>query len=349
VADRGFWAEEGRSLTVRQVQLARDAGALDQLPILLNMTAMDAVWSGDFTAAASLIAEAAAVCEATGSRLASYAAMMLACFRGREAEAIPLIQSALEDGPAAGQGVAVTYAHWVTAILYLGLSRYEEAFAAARQASEHNHPYVSAWALPELIAAAVHTGDMRIAGDALDLLAIRTQAGGTAEGLGVEARCRALLSEGRVAEGYYREAIGRLGPTRLRPDLARAHLLYGEWLRRQRRHRDARDQLRTAAEMFDAIGMEAFAGRARAESSATGERARPDRLVAPEVLTAQEAQVARLARDGLSNREIAARLFISASTVEYHLRKIFRKLGVTSRIHLAHALQDDNRTAARQD
>jgi DNA-binding CsgD family transcriptional regulator len=155
----------------------------------------------------------------------------------------------------------------------------------------------------------------------------------------VEARCRALLSEGEAAEGCYREAIGRLGPTRLRPDLARAHLLYGEWLRRQRRRRDARDQLRTAAEMFDAMGMEAFAGRAHAELRATGERARPRRPEAPEVLTPQEAQIARMVAEHLSNREIAARLFISANTVEYHLRKIFRKLGVTSRGQLARKLQ----------
>jgi DNA-binding CsgD family transcriptional regulator len=343
VADKALWDEEGRRLTVRQVQLARDVGALDQLPILLNMTAMDAVWSGDFTAAASLIAEGAAVCEATGSRLAPYAAMMLASFRGKEAEAAPLIQSAIEEGAAAGQGVAVTYAHWVAAILYSGLGRYADALAAARQASEHNHPYVSAWTLPDLVEAAVHAGETRIASDALDLLAMRTRAGGTGEGLGVEARCRALLSEGKTAEGYYREAIGRLGPTRLRPELARAHLLYGEWLRRQRRRRDARDQLRTAFEMFDAIGMEAFADRAQAELDVTGEQARSRRAGATEMLTPQEAQVARMVIEHLSNREIAARLFISASTVEYHLRKIFRKLGVSSRGQLARKLQGRHR------
>jgi DNA-binding CsgD family transcriptional regulator len=349
VADKALWDDEGRRLTVRQVQLARDVGALDQLPILLNMMAIDAVWSGDFTAGTSLIAEAAAVCEATGSRLAPYAATMLASFRGREAEAEPLIQSAIEKGAAAGQGVAVTYAHWVAAILYNGLGRYADALAAARQASEHKHPYVSAWTLPELIEAAVHTGNTRIASDALDWLAGRTRAGGTEEGLGVETRCRALLSEGQAAEGCYRDAIGRLGPTRLRPDLARAHLLYGEWLRRQRRRRDARDQLRTAFDMFDAMGMEAFAGRARAELRATGEQARPRSPGTPEVLTPQEAQVAQMVAEHLSNREIAARLFISAGTVEYHLRKIFRKLGVTSRGQLARTLQDANGTPAPQD
>jgi DNA-binding CsgD family transcriptional regulator len=344
VADRALWDDEGRRLTVRQVQLARDVGELDQLPILLNMMAMDAVWSGDFAAATSLIVEAAAVCEATGSRLAPYAAMMLASFRGREAEAAPLIRSALEDGASAGQGVAVTYAHWVAAILYNGLGRYADALAAARQASEHKHPYVSAWALPELIAAAVHAGDRRIANDALDLLAERTQAGGTGEGLGVEARCRALLSEGAVAEGCYREAIGRLGPTQLRPDLARTHLLYGEWLRRERRRGEAREQLRTACQMLDEIGMEAFAERARRDLLATGETAGKRTVQAAyggTALTSQEAQVARLARDGLSNPEIAARLFISARTVQYHLSKVFTKLGISSRGQLHQVLPGD--------
>jgi DNA-binding CsgD family transcriptional regulator len=341
VADKALWADEGRRLTARQVQLARDVGALDQLPILLNMMAIDAVWSGDFAAAASLIAEAAAICEATGSGLAPYAAMMLASFRGREAEAAPLIQSAIEEGAAAGQGVAVTYAHFAAAVLYGGLGRYADALAAARQASEHKHPYVSVWTLPELIAAAVRTGEMRIASDALDLLAERTRAGGTEEGLGVEAWCRAVLSEGEAAEGYYREAIGRLGPTRLRPDLARAHLLYGEWLRRERRRGEAGEQLRTAWRMLDEMGMEGFAERARRELLATGATAGERVGQAARggtTLTSQEAQVARLARDGLSNPEIAARLFISTRTVQYHLSKVFAKLGISSRGQLYQVL-----------
>jgi ATP/maltotriose-dependent transcriptional regulator MalT len=341
VADSALWDEEGRRLTVRQVQLARDVGALDQLPILLNMMAMDAVWSGDFAAAASLIMEADAVCEATGSHLAPFAAMMLASFRGREAEAAPLIQSAIEAGAAAGQGVAVTYAHWVAATLYNGLGRYQEALAAARQASEHKHPYVSTWTLPELIPAAVHAGAIRVARDALDLLAERTRAGGTEEGLGVEARCRALLSEGKAADGYYREAIGRLGRTRLRPDLARAHLLYGEWLRRERRRGEARKQLRIACQMLDEMDMKGFAERARRELLATGETTRKRTVQAAHgvtALTSQEAQVATLARDGLSNPEIAARLFLSVRTVQYHLSKVFTKLGISSRGQLHQVL-----------
>jgi DNA-binding CsgD family transcriptional regulator len=349
VADEALWDDDGRRVTIRQVQLAREAGALDQLPILLNRMAVEAVWNGDFAAADSLIAEAGAVCEATGARLAPVGAMMLASFRGREAEAARLIRATIDQATAGGQGAFVTVARWVAAVLYNGLGRYAEALEAARQASEHRHVYVSAWALPELIEAAARTGNPRIADDALDRLTATTRAGGTDGGLGIEACSRALLSEGEAAERHYREAIDRLGQSRRHPELARVHLLYGEWLRRQRRRRDARDQLRTAYETFDAMGMEAFAGRARAELRATGEQARSRRPGAPEVLTAQEAQIARMAAGHLTNREIAARLFISASTVEYHLRKIFRKLGVTSRTQLARTLHDREETPAPAD
>jgi DNA-binding CsgD family transcriptional regulator len=346
VANEALWDDEGWHVTVRQVQLARDVGALDQLSFLLNYMAVETVWSGDFAAATLLIAEARAVCEATGSRFAPVAAMMLAAFRGREAEAVPLIQSTIEQATAEGQGVSVTVAHWVAAVLYNGLGRYEEALAAALQASEHRHVYVSMWALPELIEAAARIGNPRIADDALDRLTEMTRAGGTDVGLGIEACSRAVLGKGRAAEMQYGEAIDRLSRTRRRPELARAHLLYGEWLRRQRRRRDARDQLRTAFEMFDAMGMQAFATRARAELRATGERASPRSPGAAKVLTPQEAQIARLVADHLTNREIAARLFLSASTVEYHMRKIFRKLGVTSRAQLARAIHNGEETPA---
>jgi DNA-binding CsgD family transcriptional regulator len=344
VADEALWDDGGWPVTVRQVQLAREAGALVQLPILLNRMGANAVWNGDFTAATSLIAEADAVREATGTPLAPYAAMILAAFRGNQAEAAPLIRSALEQAAAGGQGLAATVANWVAAVLYNGLGRYEEALAAAQEASKHKHVYHAVWALPELIEAAARAGNPRVAKEALDRVTQTARAGGTEYGLGIEARCRAVLGEGEAAERHYGEAISRLGRSRRRPELARTHLLYGEWLRRERRRREARDQLAAAVEMFDAMGMEAFAGRARAELRATGERARARGPGAPDVLTPQEAQIARMVAGHLTNREIAARLFISASTVEYHLRKIFRKLGVTSRGQIARTLQDHEET-----
>jgi DNA-binding CsgD family transcriptional regulator len=338
VAGVALWDDAGYSLIERPVQLAREVGALDRLPILLNQLAIAAVWWGDFAAAASLIAEADAVCEATGARIAPYGAMRLAAFRGREAEAVPLIQATLEQVAAAGQGAAVTWAHWVAASLYNGLGRYADALAAARQASEQANVHVSMWALPELVEAAARTGNAELAGDALDRLAEWTRAGGTDWGLGVEARCRALLAEGEQADRLYREAIGRLGRTRIRPELARAHLLYGEWLRRERRRTDAREQLRAACQMLEAIGDGRFAARARRELRAAGGTARRHAVTARAGLTAQEAQVARLAGEGLSNPEIGTRLFLSPRTVQYHLGKVFTKLNITSRAQLSRAL-----------
>jgi DNA-binding CsgD family transcriptional regulator len=343
-ADYGLWDDEGWRTTARQVQIARDAGALDQLPILLNQMALEAAYRGDLAGATSLIAEADAVCAATGSRIAPYAAMMLASLRGNQAEVAPLAQSTVERAASGGQGVAVTWAHWVTAIACNGLGRHQEALAAARQASEHAHVYVSLWARPELIEAAARTGEMNVARDALDRLAESTRAGGTEYGLGIEARSRALLAERDAAEGHYSEAIARLSRTRRRPELARAHLLFGEWLRRERRPGEARDHLRTAYRMLDAMGMEAFAERAHRELLAAGETAAKRPVQADRggtALTAQEAQVARLARDGLSNPQIAARLFISARTVQYHLGKVFAKLGIGSRGELHRVLPGD--------
>jgi len=333
--DDGAW----RAMLTRQVRLAREAGALDQLPIMLGALGTAVAWSGDFAAATALNAEAGAVCEATGARAAPFTAMMLASLRGRQAEAAPLIEGTIAQATAGGQGIAVAYAYWAAAILANGLGRYADALAAARQASEDTSTlYISMWALPELIEAAARSGDTGIAGDALARLAQFTQAGGTDFGLGVEARCRALLSEGEKTENLYREAIGRLGRTRLRPELARAHLLYGEWLRRENRRTDAREQLRTAHDTLAAIGMEAFAERARHELLATGETVRRPTPEPASALSAQEAHIARLAADGHTNPEIAAQLFLSARTVEWHLRKIFIKLGITSRRELREAL-----------
>ena len=231
------------------------------------------------------------------------------------------------------------HAQWAAAVLYNGLARYEEAASAARQAAGSTFdPWISMWALPELVEAAARVGDAELARDALARLAETTQPCGTDLALGIEARCRALLSDGAAADVLYREAIDRLGRTRLRPELARAHLLYGEWLRREGRRVDAREQLRTAHDMLAAIGMAAFAERARRELIATGETVRKRSIETVTTLTAQEAYIARLARDGLTNPEIGARLFLSARTVEWHLRKIFTKLGIGSRRELRAAL-----------
>jgi DNA-binding CsgD family transcriptional regulator len=338
-----LWDDDGwRAIVARQVGLARDAGALENLPLHLQTAGIFTAWSGAFDAAAALIAESEAVCEATGARIPSFAAFVLAGLRGSQASAA-LIDAAINAAEAAGQGLPATAARWMAAVLHNGLSRYDEAREAARQAAgDPSGLYVSAWALPELIEAAARSGNMPMAGDALARLAETTQAGGTDFGLGIEARSRALVSEGQAAEGLYREAIDRLGRTRLRPELARAHLLYGEWLRRENRRTDAREQLRTAHAMLDEIGMEGFAERARKELAATGETARkraaPAVVEACQELTAQEAQVARLARDGLSNPEIGARLFISSHTAQYHLSKVFTKLGITSRGQLHRVL-----------
>ena len=297
--------------------------------------------------AAAEIAELDAVTEATETGIAPYAAMLLAAFQGREAEAVTLIESAVESSAAGGQGIGVQYARWAAAILFNGLGRYEPALAAAREASEEQPElFLSAWALPELIEASIRCGQPEPAAAALERLAVATTAAGTDWALGIEARCRALLSEGDAAEHLYREAVERLGRTRLRPELARAHLLYGEWLRREGRRVEAREQLRTAHELLAAIGMAAFAERARRELLATGERVRKRTVETRDELTAQEEQIARLARDGLSNPEIGARLFLSPRTVEWHLRKVFSKLGINSRIGLHHALPSHEQVAA---
>jgi len=235
----------------------------------------------------------------------------------------------------------VTGAHWAAAVLNNGLGRYADAMAAAEEATQDAIIYVSILVVPELVEAAARAGNTDVAAGALQRLAETTQPSGNDLALGIEARCRALLSEAEAAEGLYQEAIDRLGRTQLRPDLARAHLLYGEWLRRQDRRLDARQHLRTAYDMLAAIGMTAFAERARRELMATGEKVRKRTVEAPNDLTAQEALIARLARDGLSNPEISAQLFISTRTVEWHLRKVFAKLGVSSRGQLRRVLAAD--------
>jgi len=329
-----------RMLVERHAAVVRAVGALDQLPVVLVGLGATTTWAGDFAASAALIAESDAVTEATGTRAPPFAALMLPALRGDEAAALPLIEATIAAATAGGQGLTVGYANWVTAILYNGLGRYPEALTAAEQASEDvlGALFVSLWALPELIEAAVRSGNVGLAARPMANLAASTRAGGTEFGLGIEARSRALLSDGETADGLYREAIERLSRTHYRPELGRAHLLYGEWLRREDRRAEARTQLHAAHDLLSAIGAEAFAERARRELQATGERVAKRTVETAVTLTAQEALIARLARDGRTNPEIAAQLFLSARTVQYHLRKVFTKLGISSRRELHHAL-----------
>jgi DNA-binding CsgD family transcriptional regulator len=348
IAACALWdVENWHSILLRQLQSAREAGLLVHLLRYVNRLGQNTIWCGDFAAAASLIAEAEAIAEATGTRFAPYAAVTLAGFRGLEAEATQLIEVVTKGARAAGQGLGIPWCQWVSGILYNGLGRYEKALEEARQASEQTpEVFVSAWALPELIEAASRTGQTQVAAEALDRLAAAAGAAQTEWAAGILARSRALLSDGEDAETSYREATGRLGRTPVRPDLARAHLLYGEWLRREGRRADARAQLRTAHDMFAVIGMQAFAERARRELAAAGETARQATEEARDTLTPQEAQIAQLARAGLSNPEIAAQLFLSVRTVEWHLRKVFTKLEISSRMQLQRALPDGGRDMA---
>ena len=350
-AASALWDDDAwRAMLVRHVRVARDAGALERLPILLAALGTAAAWSGDFAAAEALVAEVDAVGEATRSRAAPFTAMMLAALRGHQAQAASLIEATIAEATAGGQGIAVAYANWAAAITANGLGRYEEALAAATAASDDTSTLqLSMWALPELIEAAARCGNTPVAAAALDRLAAFTRAGGTDFGLGIQARCAAVLSQGQSAARLYREAIDRLGRTRLRPELARAHLLYGEWLRRENRRTDARAQLRAAHDILDAIGMEAFAERARRELLATGETVRRRAAAASVELTAQEAHIARLAVDGRTNTEIGAQLFLSARTVEWHLRKVFTKLGIGSRRELRQALADLGRAGPQPE
>jgi DNA-binding NarL/FixJ family response regulator len=338
--------ESWDAVITRQMELARDAGALAPLSIALNGEGIVVTWRGDFAAAARVIVEADAVTEATGTRIAPYGGMLLAALRGREDEAGALIDATIKDATAGGEGLAVQYAQWTSAILYNGLGRYENALTAARQASEVTPElFIAVWALPELIEAAVRSGNADLAPAALERLVESADASATDWGLGIAARSRALLSEREAAEEHYAEAIDRLGRTRLRAELARARLLYGEWLRRQGRRTDARRQLRTAHEVLATIGMEAFAERARGELRATGEKVRKRTVETRDELTPQEQQIARLAREGLSNPEIGARLFLSPRTVEWHLKKVFAKLAISSRMGLHDALPSADREA----
>ncbi|WP_328475395.1 AAA family ATPase [Actinoplanes sp. NBC_00393] len=335
-ASNAVWDNESTDTIARRtVQIVRDAGALAQLPVALAALGTASASNGDLAGAAALVAEADSVAAATGSRIAPYAALRLLALQGSETEAWALITGTIEYAAAEGQQLAAINAYWAEAVLHNGFGRFAEAGIAAGQATANTfEPFVSMWALPELVEAAARSDQGELARAAVNRLAETTRPCGTEWALGVEARSRALVSAGGAADDLYREGIERLGRTGMVPELARAHLLYGEWLRSERRRRDARAQLRAAHDMLTAIGMQAFAERARRELIATGENVRRHTEEAGDQLTPQEEQIARLARDGLSNPQIGAQLFLSPRTVEWHLRKVFAKLGISSRREL---------------
>ncbi|ODQ97071.1 LuxR family transcriptional regulator [Mycobacterium intermedium] len=338
IAALHMWDDEGwEAVSRRHVELARSAGALAELPLALSSRAVMLTFAGELAAAGALHQELKTVTEATGASLATDPAMSLAAFCGNQVETSVLIEATTRDVVRRGEGMWVSVAEWTEAVLNNGIGNYQAALTPALRTADQPDLALSAWSTIELIEAAARSGASDIAARAVARLYEMTSASGTDWALGVQARSRALLSEAPDAEQLYREAIERLGRTRMRVELARTHLLYGEWLRRQRRRTDARAQLRTAHNMFDAMGMQAFAERARRELLATGETARKRTHAAAGAganLTPQEEQVARLAAEGLTNPEIGARLFISAKTVQYHLSKVFTKLGVNSRSQL---------------
>ncbi len=328
------------TLSGLHLDFARSSGALAPLSAALNARRVMAILCGDFEAATSLGVEEAAVKEATGARKGSYGALLLAAYQGRPVETLPLIAASADDAIARGEGLGLQHANWARAVLNNGLGRYPDAWTAAEQAAEEDYtPFITACALPELIEAAVRSRQTVVATDALCRLSARTENSAKCSdwAAGIWARSQALLSRGEIAERCYVEAIERLGRTPLRPDLARAHLLYGEWLRRQARRVDARHQLRAAYDLFTAMGAEAFAERTRSELQAAGEKVRNAKLDTHTMLTPQEQHIARLARNGRTNAQIAAELFLSARTVEWHLRKVYTKLGITSRKDLTEA------------
>ena len=305
------------------------------------------MFAGEFAGAASLLREVRAASEATGIQIGPVGNMALAALRGDEAEALALIETSTRDAPLRGEGNRLAWAELANAVLNNGLGRHMEALASAKRAVDDRFDLiVPSSALAELIEAAARTGMSDTATDAYARLSEIASATGSQWAMGVEGRSRALVSHGELAEDLYREAIERLAQTRARVELGRAHLLYGEWLRRKRRRVDARGQLRAAHEIFTTMGAEAFTGRAERELLATGEHVRKRVVETREDLTAQEAHIARLAGDGVSNAEIATRLFISRRTVEYHLNKVFTKLGISSRHQLDAVLPPEPTTAA---
>ena len=321
------------------VDLARSSGALSELPLALNSRIYVHLFKGELDTADALIDEAHVVIQATEAGLTPWGAVALAALRGREHDAIAMLDVAAADATQRGEGIGLTVIAWARALLYNGLSIPDRAFAAAEEAIAcPTNSAAAAWGMVEFVEAAARGGMPEAACEVTERFGEIAQAAGTDWALGVHARSCALLSTGATAEQHYREALGRLGRCMMRVDLARAHLLYGEWLHREKRRADARDQLRAAHALFISIGMESFAERARKELLAVGENVVTRTAQTRTELTAHERQIARLAREGLSNPEIGARLFLSPRTVEWHLHKVFTKLGIRSRSELSSAL-----------
>jgi DNA-binding CsgD family transcriptional regulator len=334
-----LWDDEAwHELASLGVRTAREAGALTALPNGLTYHAGLLIFAGEFADAAALLEEADAIAGATGNAHFDYASPLLAALRGDETEALKVIEGSVRHATARGEGRAISHAEHAAAVLYNGLGRYPDALAAAQRACEHEDLGVFGWSLVELVEAGARSGTREVAATALERLAERTRASGTEWALGIEARSRALMIEGGDAEALYREAIERLARTRIAVHLARAHLLYGEWLRRENRRADAREQLHAGHQLLAGMGAGGFAERAVRELQANGERVRKRGTEIPSRLTARETQISRLAGDGLSNPEIAAQLFMSPRTVEYHLRKVFTKLAISSRNQLPSVL-----------
>jgi DNA-binding CsgD family transcriptional regulator len=338
VAADAFDDETWHLLASRYVLIAREAGALGVLPIALMHLSLMHVFEGQLDTAAALVEEIDSIIDATGSRRISIPKLMLAACRGDEGRASAVIDEAERDAIARGEGFVLTFAEHARAVLHSALGHYDMALDNAQRASAQDELHASGWALPELVEAAVRSGKPDLAADAVERLRERAQVAGTEWARGLHARSRALLSEGDVAEALHREAIDRLGRCRVALDLARARLLYGEWLRRRGRRVDAREQLRTARASFAEMGAEAFAQRATRELLATGETARKRIEETRGELTPHEARIAGMARDGASNQDIATQLFVSRKTVEYHLHKVFLKLGISAREQLEYVL-----------
>jgi ATP/maltotriose-dependent transcriptional regulator MalT len=337
--DDDAWAE----LASRHAELARATGALILLPFALDYLAAFHITAGNLSRAYALIEEAQSLDLGVRAETLPYIPLRLAAWRGDLSTALDLVEVMIAGAGGRGEGCAVTVADYATAILYNGLGEYELAFEAAQKAAAADEIATSSWALSELVEAAARSGRQAIARESLAQLRERTGASGTAWAKGTEARASALLEDGESAEHLHRAAIEALGRCRMAADLARARLSYGEWLRRENRRVDAREQLRQAHDVIATMGADGFAERARRELLATGEKMRKRRDDTRDELTPQEKQIATLARDGRTNPEIGAELYISPRTVEWHLRKIYTKLGVSSRKGLRRTLRSPHR------